>query len=111
MEEVLHTICTRSASLLDAREVPCCLTRAKARKGTGGMAQLWRAGGSRHIGHAGACVRAKMIHPGRSPLRSRLPARPGRPTGARGTCGETRQRPPFSWAGAASPLHETGAVK
>lgn len=36
-QEEGHTICTRSASLLHTRELPCCVTRAKARGDIGGM--------------------------------------------------------------------------
>ena len=46
IEEDLHTICTRPASLLDPRELPWCATRAKARRGIGGMGRLWHAVGS-----------------------------------------------------------------
>jgi hypothetical protein len=46
VEEDLHAICTRSVSLLHTRELRC-VTRAKARRGIGGLAGPRRAGAIR----------------------------------------------------------------
>ena len=76
--EDLHTICTRSASLLDPRELPWYVTRAKARGSASAASSPDRlgvvTGGHRvtpQLPRRRPRVRATMNPPGRPPLRSR----------------------------------------